>query len=43
MVGLKEERKIVIPDPCFDNEAVRFDHRFGPFANLLTPPLMPYA
>ena len=34
--------KILIPNPQFDNEVVRYEHRFGAFANLLTPPLMPY-
>ncbi len=34
---------MVIPVDVFDNESVRYEHRFAPFANLLTPPLMPYA
>ena len=42
MVAAKQEEKILIPNPQFDNEVVRYEHRFGAFANLLTPPLMPY-
>jgi len=42
MVAAKQEHKILIPNPQFDNEVVRYEHRFGAFANLLTPPLMPY-
>jgi len=42
MVAAKQEKKIMIPNPQFDNEIVRYEHRFGAFANLLTPPLMPY-
>merc|ERR1712179_315689 len=42
MLGLKKEEKILIPRASFDHESVRYEHRFAPFANLLTPPLMPY-
>lgn len=42
MVALKKESKILVPDPTFDNEAVRYEHRFLPFASLFTPPIMPY-
>merc|ERR1719419_1050611 len=42
MVAAKQEKKIMIPNSQFDNEIVRYEHRFGAFANLLTPPLMPY-
>jgi len=42
MVAAKQDEKILIPNPQFDNEVVRYEHRFGAFANLLTPPLMPY-
>lgn len=42
LVGLKKERKILIPCETFDNECVRYEHRFSAFSNLLTPPLMPY-
>ncbi len=41
-VGLKREKKILIPCSTFDDEGVRYEHRFAPFQNLLTPPLMPY-
>ena len=43
MVAARQENKIMIPNPQFDNELVRYEHRFGAFANLLTPPLMPYS
>lgn len=43
LVGLREEGKTMVPDPRFDNEPVRYEHRFGPFGALLTPPLMPYS
>ncbi|GLH12633.1 N-alpha-acetyltransferase 35, NatC auxiliary subunit homolog [Gryllus bimaculatus] len=32
-----------LPHPEFDNEQVRYEHRFAPFASLLTPPPMQYA
>lgn len=43
LVGFKKERKILIPSNSFDNESVRYEHRFAPFNNLLTPPSMPYS
>ena len=64
LVGLRTEGKTVVPNPQFDNEPVRYEHRFksikkttpshyegftapilrfGAFAALLTPPLMPYS
>ena len=59
LVGLRSEGKTVVPNPQFDNEPVRYEHRygifwygninlqycprFGAFAALLTPPLMPYS
>jgi len=43
LVAAKKEDKILVPSAQFDNEAVRYEHRFGAFANLLTPPLMPYS
>jgi len=43
LVAARQENKIMIPNPQFDNELVRYEHRFGAFANLLTPPLMPYS
>lgn len=42
LVGLKKDKKILIPIESFDNESVRYEHRFAPFNNLLTPPSMPY-
>ena len=42
MVAVKKENKIMTPNPQFDNEQVRYEHRFAAFASLLTPPLMPY-
>ncbi|XP_035667068.1 N-alpha-acetyltransferase 35, NatC auxiliary subunit-like isoform X1 [Branchiostoma floridae] len=27
----------------FDNEQVRYEHRFAPFASIVTPPLVPYS
>ena len=42
LVGLKKDQKILIPIESFDNECVRYEHRFAPFNNLLTPPSMPY-
>ena len=42
LVGLKKDKKILIPSESFDNESVRYEHRFAPFGNLLTPPSMPY-
>lgn len=43
MVALRLEKKTLIPSSKFDNELVRYEHRFGAFAALLTPPLMPYS
>jgi len=43
MVAARQEGKIMVPSPQFDNELVRYEHRFGAFASLLTPPLMPYS
>merc|ERR1712141_455757 len=43
LVSLKKDRKILIPVESFDNECVRYEHRFAPFNNLLTPPSMPYS
>ena len=42
VVGLKKDDKISVPASKFDNESVRYEHRFAPFNNLLTPPSMPY-
>nr|XP_040228403.2 N-alpha-acetyltransferase 35, NatC auxiliary subunit [Anopheles coluzzii] len=43
LVGFYKEDRIPEPLPLFDNEQVRFEHRFAPFANLSTPPPMPYS
>ena len=42
-VGLRKDKKFLIPIESFDNECVRYEHRFAPFNNLLTPPSMPYS
>ena len=42
MVAAKKEDKIMTPNPQFDNEQVRYEHRFAAFGGLITPPLMPY-
>lgn len=42
LVALKKQGKIQTADSAFDNEGVRYQHRFAPFNNLLTPPSMPY-
>ncbi|XP_063228469.1 N-alpha-acetyltransferase 35, NatC auxiliary subunit [Bacillus rossius redtenbacheri] len=43
MVGFRLDGKIKLPHPEFDNEQVRYEHRFAPFASLLTPPPVQYA
>ncbi|XP_050072834.1 N-alpha-acetyltransferase 35, NatC auxiliary subunit [Anopheles maculipalpis] len=43
LAGFIKEGRIPEPLPMFDNEQVRFEHRFAPFANLTTPPPMPYS
>jgi len=42
LVAVRKEGKIHTPNPQFDNESVRYEHRFGAFVGLLTPPLAPY-
>lgn len=42
MIGLMKDGKIFQPHPKFDNEKIRFEHRFAPFAELSTPPPMSY-
>ena len=42
LVAARKEGKIQTPNPLFDNECVRYEHRFGAFVGLLTPPLAPY-
>ncbi|XP_055627653.1 N-alpha-acetyltransferase 35, NatC auxiliary subunit isoform X2 [Toxorhynchites rutilus septentrionalis] len=41
--GFIAEERIPEPLPMFDNEKVRFEHRFAPFATLVTPPPMAYS
>ncbi|KAF4529306.1 hypothetical protein B566_EDAN011400 [Ephemera danica] len=40
LIGFRLDGKIKLPH--FDNERVRYEHRFAPFANLMTPPPMHY-
>ncbi|XP_070542793.1 N-alpha-acetyltransferase 35, NatC auxiliary subunit-like isoform X2 [Ptychodera flava] len=42
MVGLSLDDKLKKPNPEFDNEQVRYEHRFAPFGNVLTPPPVQY-
>lgn len=37
-----KEDKISQPLPMFDNEKIRYEHRFAPFADLVTPPPISY-
>lgn len=43
LAGFTKERKIPHPLSMFDNEKVRFDHRFAPFAGITTLPPVTYA
>ncbi|CAH1153769.1 unnamed protein product [Phaedon cochleariae] len=43
LMGFRLEGKLTMPHPRFDNEQVRYEHRFAPFQNLLTPPPVVYA
>lgn len=44
MVGFKKDGKLILPNPEFDSEKVRYEHRFSPFINvLLTPPPVQYS
>jgi hypothetical protein len=43
LVAAREEGKVAAPDPAFDQEQVRYEHRFGAFVSLMTPPLAPYS
>ena len=42
VVGFTLDSKLKRPNCEFDNEKVRFEHRFGHFASVLTPPLVQY-
>lgn len=42
-MGFRLDGKITMPHPQFVNEQVRYEHRFAPFQNLLTPPPVQYS
>lgn len=42
LAGFTKDNRIPQPLSVFDNEQVRFDHRFAPFYGLTTPPPVPY-
>lgn len=42
LVAFTQEQRIPQPLSVFDNEKVRFDHRFAPFAGITTLPPVPY-
>lgn len=42
LVAFTKEQRIPQPLSVFDNEMVRFDHRFAPFAGITTLPPVPY-
>lgn len=42
MVAMDLEGKIRRPRPEFDDERVRYEHRFAPLGQVSTPPLVPY-
>jgi hypothetical protein len=42
MVGLRMDGKVEQPHREFDNEQVRYEHRFAAFAAVATPPVVPY-
>lgn len=42
LFGFRMDGKITMPHPQFDSEQVRYEHRFAPFAGLLTPPPVQY-
>lgn len=42
LAGFLKENRIPQPLSEFDFEQVRYEHRFAPFAELTTPPPMPY-
>lgn len=41
-MGFRLDGKLNMPHPQFDSEQVRYEHRFAPFQNLLTPPPVQY-
>jgi len=40
LMGLINDNRIPFPNTEFDNESVRYRHRFAPFAPIQTPPLV---
>merc|ERR1719354_1381030 len=42
MIAARKQNKIQIPNQKFDNEEVRYRHRFDAFSGLFTPPMAPY-
>lgn len=42
LAGFTKDNRIPQPLSIFDNEQVRFDHRFTPFYGLITPPPVSY-
>ncbi|XP_022908455.1 N-alpha-acetyltransferase 35, NatC auxiliary subunit [Onthophagus taurus] len=42
LMGFRMDGKLTMPHPQFDSEQVRYEHRFAPFQNLLTPPPVQY-
>ncbi|CAH0561847.1 unnamed protein product [Brassicogethes aeneus] len=43
LMGFRLDEKLLTPHQKFDNEQVRYEHRFAPFQNLLTPPPVVYS
>ncbi|XP_056645128.1 N-alpha-acetyltransferase 35, NatC auxiliary subunit [Diorhabda carinulata] len=43
LMGFRLEGKLTMPHPRFDSEQIRYEHRFAPFQNLLTPPPVVYS
>ena len=41
-MGLQLDGKIEKPHAEFDNERVRYEHRFSPFNSVCTPPMVHY-
>lgn len=42
LAGFTKDNRIPQPLSDFDNEQVRFEHRFAPFTGLITPPPVSY-
>ncbi|XP_067665722.1 N-alpha-acetyltransferase 35, NatC auxiliary subunit-like [Haliotis asinina] len=42
VLGFRLDGKMKQPDFEFDSEEVRYSHRFSPFANVVTPPMVHY-